>query len=142
MMAVMSNEVIEPAFPLGPAAASSAEHHRARNLNERELDEVAGGVANLITGGIGAGIGGLAAGVHYATSTLRTGGFSWGTFAAVSLTSAASGFLIGTGAGLVGSAVMGITRGTHILGTSMIGAGVSIEAASGVSGQGGGSERE
>jgi lactobin A/cerein 7B family class IIb bacteriocin len=142
MMAIMNDEVVEPSVPFRAAATFSAAHHRPRDLDERELDEVAGGVANLVTGGIGAGIGGLAAGVHYATSTLGTGGFRWGTFASVSLTTAASGFMIGTGVGLVGASLMGVARGAHVLGTSMIGAGVSLEAASGVSGQSGGSERE
>jgi len=63
MMAVMKNEVVEPAFPLGSAAALPAERRRARDLNERELDEVVGGVANLLTGPAIALLGGVGAGL-------------------------------------------------------------------------------
>jgi lactobin A/cerein 7B family class IIb bacteriocin len=142
MMAVMKNEVVEPAFPLGPAAASPAEHHRARDLNERELDEVAGGVANLVSGGIGAGIGGLIGGARYAVNSMGTGSFAWGSFTAVTLRTAVTGFLIGSGSSLIAAAATGAIRGGAVLGTSMVGAGGALEVASGAPGQGGGSERE
>ena len=97
MMAVIKNEVIEPAFPHGDATALPAEHNQARDLNERELDEVSGGAANLISGGIGAGLGGLAGGARYALNTAGRDNFSWGTFAQETVRVAVSGFLIGSG---------------------------------------------
>lgn len=142
MMAVMKSEVVEPAFPLGSATALPAEHHRARDLNERELDEVAGGVANLVSGGIGAGIGGLIGGARYAVNSMGTGNFGWGSFAAVTLRTAVSGFLIGSGSSLIAAAATGAIRGGAVLGTSMVGAGGALEVSSGAPGQGGGSERE
>jgi len=59
MMAVTKNKVVESAFPHRAATAVPEGHHRVRDLDERELDEVSGGAANLISGGIGAGLGGL-----------------------------------------------------------------------------------
>ena len=143
MMAVMKNEVVEAAFPLvGTATVLPAEHHRARDLNERELDEVAGGAANLITGGIGAGIGGLIGGARYAVNSMGTGSFGWGSFAAVTLRTAVTGFLVGSGTSLIAAAATGTIRGGAVLGASMVGAGGAMEVASGAQGMGGGSERE
>ena len=116
MMAVMKNEVVEPAFPLGPAAASSAEHHRARDLNERELDEVAGGVANLVTGSSLALLGGVAAGLEYAGSTFVPGGFSWRTFAATTISATVTGFLVGSG----GALLFGASAGARVFGAGTV----------------------
>ena len=110
-MTEIKNDVVEPAFPFGSDAASPAEHHKARALNERELDEVSGGVANLISGGIGAGIGGLVGGARYAANTTGSGDFSWGTFAQETVRTAVSGFLIGTGSSLIVGAATGAALG-------------------------------
>ena len=142
MMAVMKNEVVEPAFPLGDATAMPAEHNQARDLNERELDEVSGGAANLISGGIGAGLGGLVGGAKYAVSTSGTNSFSWGTFAQETLRTAVSGFLIGTGSSLIVGAATGAVRGGAVLGSSMVGAGAALEVASGAPERDAGSERQ
>ena len=142
MMAIMNDEVVEPSVPIRAAAAFSAAHHRPRDLDERELDEVAGGVANLVSGGIGAGMGGLIGGARYAVSSIGTGGFHWGSFAAVTLRTAVTGFLIGSGSSLIAAAATGAIRGGAVLGTSMVGAGGALEVASGAPGQSGGSERE
>jgi len=142
MMAVMKNEVVEPAFPLGSANALPAERRRARDLNERELDEVAGGAANLISGGIGAGIGGLVGGARYAANTTGSGNFSWGTFAQETVRTAVSGFLIGTGSSLIVGAATGAVRGGAVLGVSMTGAGAALEVASGAPERDAGSERQ
>ena len=137
MMAVMNNEVIEPAFPLGPATASSAEHHRARDLNERELDEVAGGVANLITGSGVALLGGVAAGLEYAGTTFVDGGFSWRTFAATTMSATVTGFLIGSGGALLFSA----SAGARLFGAGMVGVGYAMHTVKGVDSGSGGSDR-
>lgn len=142
MMAVMKSEVVEPAFPLGTAAASPAEHHRVRDLNERELDEVSGGAANLISGGIGAGLGGLAGGARYALNTAGKDNFSWGTFAQETVRVAVSGFLIGSGSSLIVGAATGAVRGGAVLGVSMTGAGAALEVASGAPERDAGSERQ
>ncbi len=79
MMAVMKCDVTEPVFPLRAATASPREHRGLRSLDDRELDEVVGGAANLVSGGIGAGLGGwLAVQVRLKPGS---GTFSWGTFA-------------------------------------------------------------
>ena len=138
MMAVMKNEVVEPAFPLGPAAASPAEHHRARDLNERELDEVAGGVANFIAAPAVALLGGVGAGLHYAGSTIVANNFSWRTFAARTLSASATGLLIGTG----GALMFGASSGARLFGVGMVGAGYAAETTTGVGSQtAGGSDR-
>ena len=142
MMAVMKNKVVEPAFPLGSVSALPAERRRARDLNERELDEVAGGAANLISGGIGAGIGGLVGGARYAANTTGSGNFSWGTFAQETVRTAVSGFLIGTGSSLIVGAATGAVRGGAVLGVSMAGAGGALEVASAAPAQNAGSERQ
>ena len=138
MMAVMKNEVVEPAFPFGIAAASPAEHHQARDLNEHELDEVAGGVANLLTGPAVALLGGVGAGLHYAGSTFRDNSFSWRTFASTTMSAAATGFLIGSG----GALIFGASAGARLFGFGMVGAGYALETTTGVGSQAaGGSDR-
>ena len=142
MMAVMKNEVVEPAFPLGDTTAMPAEHNQMRDLNERELDDVSGGAANLISGGIGAGLGGLVGGAKYAVSTSGTNSFSWGSFVQETLRTAVSGFLIGTGSSLIVGAATGAVRGGAVLGSSMVGAGAALEVASGAPERDAGSERQ
>jgi lactobin A/cerein 7B family class IIb bacteriocin len=137
MMAVMNNEVIEPAFPVGSATALLAEHHRARDLNERELDEVAGGVANLVTGSSLALLGGVAAGLEYAGSTFVPGGFSWRTFAATTISATVTGFLVGSG----GALLFGASAGARVFGAGMVGAGYAMHTAKGVDSGSGGSDR-
>ena len=137
MMAVMKNEVVEPAFPLGSANALPAERLRARDLNERELDEVVGGVANLLTGPGVALIGGVAAGLEYAGSTFVNGGFSWRTFAATSLSAAVTGFLVGSG----GALLFGASAGARLFGAGMVGAGYAMHTVKGVDSGSGGSDR-
>jgi len=141
MMAVMKNEVVESAFPHRAATAVPEGHHRVRDLDERELDEVSGGAANLISGGIGAGLGGLVGGAKYAVSTSGTNDFSWGSFAQETLRTAISGFLIGTGSSLIVGAATGAVRGGAVLGGSMVGAGGALEVASGAPERDAGSER-
>jgi hypothetical protein len=112
-----------------------------RTLRGDELDEVAGGF-NPITGGVGAGLGGLAGGARYALKTMGTGSFGWGSFASVTIRSAVSGFLIGSGSSLIVAAATGAVRGGAVLGASMVGAGAALEVSSGAPAMGGGSERE
>ena len=142
MMAVMKYEVAEPVFPLRAATASPREHSGLRSLDDRELDEVVGGAANLVSGGIGAGIGGLVGGARYALNTTGSGTFSWGTFAQEALRTAVSGFLIGTGSSLIVGAATGAVRGGAVLGVSMVGAGGALEVASAAPAQNAGSERQ
>jgi hypothetical protein len=137
MMAVMKNEVVERAFPFGSANGLAAERRRARDLNERELDEVTGGVANLLTGPAIALLGGVGAGLKYAGSTFVHGGFSWRTFAANTLSAAATGFLFGSGGALIFSA----SAGARLFGFGMVGAGYAFETVSGVDSASGGSNR-
>ena len=139
MMAVMKNEVVEPAFPLGPASALPAEHHRARDLNERELDEVAGGLG-LPGGAIGAAVGGIGGGFAYAMSTVGVGGFSWARFAGEVAFGAGTGWVIGTGVGLIHASLTGTMKGAHVLGVSMSSAGTLAQGIRAVPSQGGGSD--
>ena len=136
------NEFAEPAFRLRVAGTLPAECDRARDLKERELDEVTGGAANLISGGIGAGLGGLVGGAKYAVSTSGANDFSWGAFAQETVRTAVSGFLIGTGSSLIVGAATGAVRGGAVLGGSMVGAGGALEAASGAPARDAGSERQ
>ena len=142
MMAVMKYEVAEPVFSLRAATASPRERKGLRSLDDRELDEVVGGAANLVSGGIGAGIGGLVGGARYALNTTGSGTFSWGTFAQEALRTAVSGFLIGTGSSLIVGAATGAVRGGAVLGVSMVGAGGALEVASAAPAQNAGSERQ
>ena len=142
MMAVMKCEVTEPVFPLRAATASPREHRGLRSLDDRELDEVVGGAANLVSGGIGAGLGGLAGGAKYALSTAGSGDFSWGSFAAETVRTAVSGFLIGSGSSLIVGAATGAVRGGAVLGVSMVGAGGALEVASAAPAPSAGSERQ
>ncbi|MEE4361181.1 MAG: hypothetical protein V2I63_06610 [Pseudomonadales bacterium] len=111
-----------------------------RELTKAEIDRVSGAALQLGSGALVAGLGGLAGGARYAVSTARTGGFSWGGLAVEASQGAVSGFLIGTGATLVGLSARGVMSGAHVAGVSMIGAGAATSAASGAMGQGGGSE--
>ena len=132
MMAVMNNEVVEPAFPLRSAAASPAEHHRARDLNERELDEVVGGgyallARGLVHGALSASAGNVAiyAVGHRANGyeTTRSGYIGAALLGAtMGLTGAASSTLI-----LASSA--GKLKGAGILGASIYGSSVALSAA-------------
>ncbi|GEM_PF-2866019 len=116
-------------------------HSAVRTLRDDELDEVAGGF-NPFSGAFGAGLGGVIGGAKYAVNTTGSGTFSWGGFAEVTLRTAVSGFLIGSGSSLLFAAATGVARGSAVLGASMVGAGASLEVASGAPGTGGGSERE
>ena len=142
MMAVMECDVTEPVFPLRAATALPREHRGLRSLDDREMDEVVGGAANLVSGGIGAGIGGLVGGARYALNTTGSGTFSWGTFAQEALRTAVSGFLIGTGSSLIVGAATGAVRGGAVLGVSMVGAGGALEVASAAPASSAGSERQ
>ena len=142
MMAVMKYEVAEPVFSLRAATASPRERKGLRSLDDRELDEVVGGAANLVSGGIGAGLGGLAGGAKYALGTAGSGDFSWGSFVAETVRTAVSGFLIGSGSSLIVGAATGAVRGGAVLGVSMVGAGGALEVASAAPAPSAGSKRQ
>lgn len=112
-----------------------------RTLRDDELDDVAGGLG--IVGGMwGAAFGGIAAGVGYSMSTIGVGGFSWRTFAGEVATTSFNGFLVGSGASLVRASFLGLTKGAHVLGVSMAGAGILMQGAPMIQPQGGGSSTE
>jgi hypothetical protein len=138
-MAIMNDEVVEPSVPFRAAATFSAAHHRPRDLDERELDEVAGGVG-LPGGALGAAVGGLAGGFAYAMSTVGVGGFSWARFAGEVAFSAGTGLMIGSGAGLIHASLRGTMKGAHVLGLSMSSAGTLVQGIRAVPSQGGGSD--
>ncbi len=103
-----------------------------RELGEREIDRVSGGVFNLGTGVAGALIGGGFAGARYAVEANMDGSFSWGEFALTVSGSAASGLLVGTGVGLVGAAARGVLPGAAVPGVTAIGLGGIIQVTMGL----------
>ncbi len=112
-----------------------------RTLRDDELDGVAGGLG--IVGGMwGAALGGISAGVGYSMSTIGVGGFSWRTFAGEVATTSLNGFLIGSGASLIRASFLGVTKGAHVLGVSVAGAGILMQGAPMIQSQGGGSSTE
>ena len=133
MTAVMKNEVVEPAFPFGSANALPAERRRARDLNERELDEVAGGVAPAVVWGIGAAVGAasgasLGASAYFVSS--RYNGFQTtrGGYLEASAVGATMGLAGAVSSSLyVASAAYGV-RGAHVLGGSIFGASAALNA--------------
>ena len=133
MMAAMKNEVVEPAFPLRATADMPREHHRARDLNERELDEVAGGVAPAVAWGIGVAVG-AASGASMGASgyfvASRVNGFqaTRGGYLQASAVGATVGMTGAVSSSLyVASAAHGV-RGAHILGGSILGASAALNA--------------
>jgi hypothetical protein len=113
-------------------------HSAVRTLRDDELDEVAGGLAQI---GLGIGlamVGGIGTALNYAGSTVGQNSFSWRTFVGVSAQSAAIGFMTGAGGGLLFSAA----RGARVLGAGMLGGTYAYQTATGVASQsqGGGSE--
>ena len=97
-----------------------------RELNEVEVEQVGGGAFQLATGAIGSGLNAGFAGANYA---LTADNFSWGGFTSTVLTSAATGFLVGSGV-----AVAAAIPGAAVAGATMIGVGGIIQATSGVKG--------
>ena len=98
-----------------------------RELGEREIDRVSGGVFNLGTGVAGALIGGGFAGAGYAIEAAGNGTFSWSEFGLTVGANAVGGFLIGSGVTLIAAAASGATRGTVVAGVTSIGTGGIIE---------------
>jgi hypothetical protein len=133
MMAVMKNEVVEPAFPLGPATASPAEQHRVRDLNERELDEVVGGaiwVAPVVNAIYGAAVGvGTYSAVNASTGNQSTVSGYIGAAVLGAVTSPMGSL----GQSLLINSITKGTRGAHVLGATLMGgaAALSIAAAAG-----------
>ena len=106
-----------------------------RTMRDDELDEVAGGMGNLAWGAVGGVISGAQAGLSYAKTSRINGNFSAATMVGVTAVGAASGFLTGSGLGLVARAVAGVAGGSVVGGVSAVGAGTVLQV-----GAGGGSE--
>jgi len=110
-------------------------HCVVRSLRDDELDEVAGGMGNLAWGAVGGVISGAQADLSYAKTSRINGNFSAATMVGVTAVGAASGFLTGSGLGLVARAVAGVAGGSVVGGVSAVGAGTVLQV-----GAGGGSE--
>lgn len=115
-----------------------------RELTNREIEVVSGGVFNIGSGLVGAGLAGIGAGGAYAVHAATHGvPFSWGSFATETASAAASGFLIGSGGTLLYAGITGAMRGASVAGVSLAGAGgamMAAQAAGSPGAKGGGSE--
>lgn len=133
MMAVMKNEVVEPAFPLGSANALPAERRRARDLNERELDEVVGGaiwVAPMVHAVYGAAVG---VGTYSAVNATTGKQSTVSGYIGAAVLGAVTSPLGSLGQSLLVNSITKGARGAHILGATLMGgtAALSIAAAAG-----------
>jgi hypothetical protein len=106
-----------------------------RSLRGQELDEVSGGMGNLAWGAVGGIVSGAQAGLSYAKTSRMNGNYSTATMVGVTAVGAASGFLTGSGLGLVARAVSGAAGGSVVGGVTAVGAGTVLQV-----GAGGGSE--
>jgi hypothetical protein len=102
-----------------------------RSLRGQELDEVSGGMGNLVAGAVSGVVGGAFAGATYARNSAVSGGYTTSGMIGATVLGAASGFLTGSGLGLIASAVSGTAKGAHVLGVSMVGAGGALQVATG-----------
>ncbi|NJN51661.1 MAG: class IIb bacteriocin, lactobin A/cerein 7B family [Gammaproteobacteria bacterium] len=90
-----------------------------RELTDREVAEVSGGVAPLVPIGLGAGLGALGMGFNYSLENALSGSFTWTGFTGSVLQGAITGALMG-GGGVLFAVPGGVVAGVSANGLAAV----------------------